>query len=405
MGVINMSVARKAMKGLTLNVPSLTYKGYTLFTFMGECGVWLIDMKGIFVHNWETPYRPGNYGKLLENGNLLYAAKQFEPPLPFGGVSGKLMEFDWDGNLVWEYEDKYMHHDFQRLPNGNTMILRFVPIPHEISSNVKGGLTGTEHEGTMWTDSFQEITPDGEVVWEWLAYEHLEPEQIAICPLCTRTEWTHANTCFVLPDGNILTCFQRSHDVVIVSRESGEIIWRWGQNGNIAHPHDAKMLDNGNILVFDNGAHRYSNEEAGFRSGVISFSRVIELDPESKEIVWQYQDEFPLHFFSHFLSGCQRLPNGNTLICEGSNGRFFEVTKEKELVWEYINPLYNDRYAAIPGEANNVFRAYRYAPDHPALKNKELNSKSVELTLRKSPVWEFEQKALKANKRLRQLGY
>ena len=400
-----MSVARKAMKGLILNIPSLTYSGYTLFSFMGECGVWLIDMQGNFVHHWETPYRPGNYGKLLENGNLLYAAKQFEAPLPWGGLSGKLMEFDWDGNLVWEYQDEYMHHDFQRLPNGNSMILRFISIPEKISSKIKGGIAGTEHAGEVWTDSFQEITPNGEVVWEWLAYEHLDPERFAICPLCKRVEWTHANTCFILPDGNILTCLQRTHDVVIISKETGDIIWRWGQHGYIAHPHDAQMLDNGNILVFDNGSHRYSNDEAGFSSGFNSFSRVLEINPKSNEIVWKYQDPFPFHFNSTFLSGCQRLPNGNTLICEAVNGRFFEVTKEKELVWEYINPFHNDRYHAIPGEANNVFRAYRYSPEHPAFKDKELNPKSIELTIRKSPVWKYEQEALKANRRLRQLGY
>ena len=68
------------------------------------------------------------------------------------------------------------------------------------------------------------------------------------------------------------------------------------------------------------------------------------------------------------------MPNGNTLICEGSPGRIFEVTLNKEIVWEYVNPFF------VPGEGNDspelingVFRAHRYGPDHSALRNKEMN--------------------------------
>ncbi|GAJ01593.1 unnamed protein product [marine sediment metagenome] len=218
-------------------VPSKAYNGYTLFAAISGGGVWLVDMQGRFVHHWETAHPPGHHGVLLPNGILLYAGTPPDGPVEFGGRGGELLELDWDGNVIWKYEDPFMHHDFYRMPNGNTMTLRWVPTPDDIAARVKGGVPGTEREGGMWSDAFREITPEGKVVWEWLGYEHLDPEADAICPLCHRAEWTHANTCFVLPDGNILTSFIRQDTIAIIDKSTGGIKWRWGP-GELAHPHD-----------------------------------------------------------------------------------------------------------------------------------------------------------------------
>ena len=76
-------------------------------------------------------------------------------------------------------------------------------------------------------------------------------------------------------------------------------------------------------------------------------------------------------FESYFISDCQRLWNGNTLICEGSWGRFFEVTKYGDIVWEYISPYcaYDDT-SPVRGDQSTVFRAYRYAPDSPEIRGR-----------------------------------
>ena len=66
---------------------------------------------------------------------------------------------------------------------------------------------------------------------------------------------------------------------------------------------------------------------------------MIEVDPETNDIAWEYQGDPPISFYSYHISGAQRLPNGNTLICEGAPGRFFEITSNKEIVWEYVNPI------------------------------------------------------------------
>jgi len=97
----------------------------------------------------------------------------------------------------------------------------------------------------------------------------------------------------------------------------------------------------------------------------------------SNQIVWSYMSQSNQGFFSHIGSSAQRLPNGNTLICSDTEGHFFEVTKDGDLVWEYINPVTNlfgivEVMPDAPPMTNAVFRAYRYDKNHPALKNKNL---------------------------------
>lgn len=102
----------------------------------------------------------------------------------------------------------------------------------------------------------------------------------------------------------------------------------------------------------------------------------------SNQIVWIYSSKNNQAFFSHIGSGCQRLPNGNTLICAMTEGHLFEVTHEGELAWEYINPVTREGgiLEAIPDSypmTNAVFRAYRYGSDHPALAGKDLTPKGT----------------------------
>ena len=101
----------------------------------------------------------------------------------------------------------------------------------------------------------------------------------------------------------------------------------------------------------------------------------------SNQVVWMYYSKSNQGFFSHIGSGAQRLPNGNTLICAMTEGHLFEVTAEGELVWEYINPVTRDGAVRTLSDglpmSNAVFRAYRYAPDHPALKDRDLSPKGT----------------------------
>jgi outer membrane protein assembly factor BamB len=140
--------------------------------------------------------------------------------------------------------------------------------------------------------------------------------------------------------------------VGIIDKASGKIQWQIGDDV-LAQQHDPSMLDNGNVLIYDNGSHS--------RHSPLPASRVIEVDTATNEIVWQYQDSPPFNFFSAYISGARRLPNGNTLITEGQVGRIFQVTPDGDMVWEYINPHFaaNEQGFMV----NSVFRSTHYLPE------------------------------------------
>ena len=355
----------KKQLGLTVYKPEKAFDGYTLFSPLSQKQVYLVDMKGNMVHRWDVPYLPANYGHLLENGNLLFGGRTEKSPVNFGGRGGILMEVDWKGKILWEYIDDAMHHDFHRMNNGNTMLLGWDPVPSDIAKYVKGGNPDSEHELGIWSDYLREITPDGKVIWDWYAYEHLDLTEDAICPLHNRTEWTHSNACQVLPDGNILISFRLLNTVAIIDKSSGKFLWKWGK-GELGHQHDPTVLDNGNILIFDNGSHAINAQ--------VPRSRVIEVNPKTDGIVWEYATRPGWDFFSGFVSGAQRLSNDNTLICEGMTGRIFEVTMDAEIVWEYISPYFGEDEQF--GNVNMIFRAYRYGPNFAGFPGKKLSLKS-----------------------------
>jgi hypothetical protein len=91
-----------------------------------------------------------------------------------------------------------------------------------------------------------------------------------------------------------------------------------------------------------------------------SFSQIVEIDRSTGKIVWSYQGVPILAFYSFMIGGCERLPNGNMLITEGATGRLFEITRDGEIVWEYVSPwILPSRF----GPTSAVFRAYRIAKD------------------------------------------
>jgi outer membrane protein assembly factor BamB len=325
--------------------------------------VWLMDMEGRIVHRWPVDNLPGNYGVLRNDGTLIFAGRLMPPPIPeFAGNGGRLVEYDWDGNKVWEHIEPYHSHCFAPLRNGNLLISKWDQVPAEIARRVRGGQPGTERNGNeMWSEALQEIDRSGRVVWEWRSAEHLDPETDAIGPLHPRDRWTNLNALEELPDGRILVSYRCINTIAIINRTSGEFDWKWGP-GILAGQHNPTLLANGNILVFDNGAHRAYT--------TVDYSRVIEVDPTTEEIVWEYKANPVFDFNSFICSGAQRLPNGNTLICSTNQGLIFEVTPEGDSVWEFHSPFYYEH--PIFGTNNMIFRCYRHGADHPGIRSGEL---------------------------------
>jgi hypothetical protein len=355
---------RKAMRagvGLRACDEERACPGYTLFApITGDGTVYLIDLQGIVVHTWHMPYPPGLYGHLTPAGTLFYCGKTLEQSDRFISTQpwkgGAVLEANWNGDILWEIRHPDHHHDATKLRNGNVLLLCLAPLPRDLATQVRGGIAGSEHHGEIYADYLIEMTTDGQTVWEWRSWEHLDPATTPITAVQERRhEWTHGNTVAEMPSGDIVISFRNISTVGIIDRGTGEIIWQLGAPP-LAHQHAPTPLPNGNLLIFDNGTHRLD--------APLPFSRVIEVDPATKEIVWSYQAQPPFDFFSPLISNAQRLPNGNTLICEGSFGRLFEVTREGELIWEYVNPYFG-RYANMPEspETNNVFRAFRYSEE------------------------------------------
>jgi hypothetical protein len=258
---------------------------------------------------------------------------------------------DWDGNVVWEHRDQDHHHDARRTEPGGAIYLTVELMSETLAAEVKGGNPITGEDG-MWADVIVEVDASGKRIWEWHAAEHLDPERDTITFNDSRDEWSHGNTVAPLPDGRVMFSFRNISTVGIIDKVSGEIVWRLGGEV-LAQQHDPSLLPNGNVLVYDNGSHSGQHP--------LPFSRVVEVETSANQVVWEYFDNPAYNFFSPYISGARRLPNGNTLITEGMFGRMFQVTPEGDIVWEYINPHYHED--AENAVVNRVFRATHYLPE------------------------------------------
>lgn len=335
--------------------PDKCYEGYTLFSNYRGNIFYLIDMEGRVVHNWRV--KMAKIGEILPNGHLIY-----------GHMWNGVAEIDWDSNQLWYYPCS-QHHDFSVMSNGHIMILcgcqgRGYPQRHVWERRLNPKLMEGKAFGTAY---FIEVDPKtNERVWEWWADEHIdELREIGVeFPRTGHHDVFHSNTCEVLPKtklgeedprfkaGNVVFSHLRMNVVGVVDKSDGRIVWAWGP-GILnrqhmptlipdTHPISEKPMPGaGHFLVFDNGGNR-------------GYSRVLELSPLTNEIVWEYKDRD--RFYGRSLGGADRMPNGNTVICEGGDrGRLFEVTPEGEIVWEYLTP-----YLDGAGRGHAVYRCVRY---------------------------------------------
>ncbi|MBP2641000.1 MAG: hypothetical protein H6Q66_1951 [Firmicutes bacterium] len=405
--------------GVTVYNPEKCWSGYTIYQAR-EKGALLIDMNGAEVQLWKGLH--GFPNKMLPGGYVL--GHSGERNNAFGMQDQTdLIQVDFDGNIVWKFnqleyiedpgeEPQWMarqHHDYQRAGNpvgyyvpgmdpqvdkGNTLIL--------CHKNVKNPKISDK---VLIDDVIIETTWNGDIVWEWTCSDHFDEYGFdeAAKNIMSRDpnmrptggDWMHINSMSVLgpnkwydagderfhPD-NIIWDGRETNIIAIIDKKTGKIAWKVGPYydsspelkalGWIIGQHHAHMIPRGlpgegNILVFDNGGWAgygapNPGSPTGAKNALRDYSRVLEFDPTTLKIVWQYtpNEAGYLHpvdsnrFYSPFISGAQRLPNGNTLITEGSGGRVIEVTAKHELVWEYISPYWGEKL-----NLNMVYRAYR----------------------------------------------
>jgi hypothetical protein len=360
---------------LTHHETAASVKGYTLVTPMYTGDTYLLDMDGRIVHQWHlTSHLRSFYGRLLPSGNLLMIgtdASVTPPAVPegtvppfeasirrIGGNATHLREVDWDGNVVWEYANQAIHHDFVRLENGHTLVLEFNEIQPELAKMVRGGYR-ERNMGAMISDAIVEVDREGKTVRRVHLWELLDPRRDPMCPMERRLEWTHGNGLDVFQNGDILfSC--RNNSTVGVIDTKGKLTWKIGWP-TVSHQHHATVLANGHVQVFDNGMHRRG----------VPRSAVLEIDPKDSSIVWQYTANPDIAFLSANISGAERMQGGNVLICEGAAGRVFEVTPKGETVWEWITPF--THRMPTGNLSHSIFRAHRYSAHHPALAGRELD--------------------------------
>jgi len=361
--------------GVRIHDRDRAFPGYNLYVSRTAPEALLLDMRGEVVHRWS--YAPANASvwesaALLDDGDLLLIHKFVE-----------LLKLDWHSRPIWR-TGLQVHHDLAVADDGS---LYTIVVDKERFAGVD-----------VYFDSLMHLRRDGLPLEKWSTRAHLDElgrvfdrtwflEEVLVrrsryervhdrlrsvsrglrgAPDHTYDHF-HWNTVNLLPDtplgrddprfraGNFLVCFRNLNQIGVLEAGTLRPLWAWGE-GILERPHHPTMLENGHILVFDNGV----------QSGR---SRVIELDPASGRILWEYAADPPASFFSREKGSAQRLPNGNTLICEGDRGRVFEVTPAGEVVWEWRNPTLRDGHRAA------IYRMQRLPPE------------KVEPLLRLSQTW------------------
>ena len=339
-----MTTIERRKLGVTCYNEEKSAGGFTLFAPQtGNGRVVLINMHGDVEHEWNLPVRPGRDAVILNHGNLGYNGSNERSAhlYPAWDIwhGGHFMEVTPGGDIVWEYEDMYHHHDAQWLPNGHILYAAAADVPIR--------------KWDKQSDIVREVNRKGEIVWEWKAWEHLKQEDWPIHECFNDDHWPMINGLY--QHGNLIYMSLRTTSgIIAVDKKTKNIKWML-KYPLVAQQHDPSITPDGTLICFDNGNIRPSS---------IHHSRIVEYDIKTKELVWSYADEMPPAFFSPYMGSVQRLWNDNTLICESAFGRIFEVTPEGETVWEYVIPDFAEYpdplNKFITGKHNSCFKAHRY---------------------------------------------
>jgi len=304
-------------------------------------------------HSWRTSGGMTNWAYLLPDGTM-FANERCENRKGVAlTVSGRMRHYAPDGALLWSHDDPYQHHDARRLKDG-AIYAAFTDLNAAERAKVKGGVAGSETEFGPFGEEIKQVNEQGETVWSW-SFAKLDQDKYQLHPNANRWSYGHTNTVFPMTDGNYLISCKNLNLLFMIDPRTDAVIWEF-QDDALGGQHDAQVLANGNVLVFANGL--YGSD--------LSHSQIWEIGRDSKEVVWRYvaRDDMT-SFYSPHMGGVQRLPSGNTLICEGNKGCIFEVTPEGDVVREFVSPhfVHDTQF----GSLNWLFRARWYAPDSPEI--------------------------------------
>ena len=231
------------------------------------------------------------------------------------------------------------YHDIQLLTNGNYILQAYDSLYINMQDIIEGGHPSAMVQGIL---RIQEFDQEHNLLMDWFALDHLDiSEYDNLNFQSQQITFMHGNSIDVDYDENIIISNRRSSEVIKIDRLTGEVIWIiggpqnefeiFGDNLNgFSKQHDVRRLENGNILLFDNG-----NNHNPATSRAVEY----EIDEINKTLtlIWEYLN--PYGEVSLAMGSAQRLPNGNTLINWGniagaSGGRIIEVTYNYEIALE-----------------------------------------------------------------------
>jgi hypothetical protein len=341
--------ARTEARGVSVIDTERAEQGVTLYTSGHEAAAYLISMDGEVLHKWQRPFsavwnesaavkhpQPDSHvymrkARLDANGDLL-AIYEGAGDTPYGYG---LVKLDKDSNVIWSYLQP-AHHDFDLAPDGRIFVLT-----QEI---IDEPLPQLAHLASPRLDDFVVIlSSDGEELKKMPLLDIVEQSdyrqllwEISSFALA---DALHTNSVHVITEqeaerfrfgtaGQLLVSFREPSAIGVIDIDEGKLVW--AAKGYWTGQHDPHILENGNILVFDNRGNFRKPEGR---------SRVLEFNPETMEIVWQYAGTADSPLDSDIRSYSQRLRNGNTLITESNGGRILEVALDGSIVWEYTNPV------------------------------------------------------------------
>lgn len=377
--------------------------GYVLVNDASNNRVYIMEKeKSKILFEWDLPSGIGNDAELLENGNLLVSLLVDDPFYSFGGYGGRLAIIDPLGNLLWDYtysdEINLAHHDLEMLPNGNVLFLAWER--KDKAELIENGYVGDDE--SVYLEKLIEINPsNNEIIWEWKSWDHIiqdaAPDKLNYGIVSENPSLIDINYVDDLKEGSYMGDimhangleYDEKRDLIYLSVNYYSEVWvidhsttleesatnsggAYNVGGNIAfrfgnplaykneksdrlffHNHDPNLVPGGeSLLIFSNGIPAVDPHSTVYELKIPDSFDLLSNQKNELEVLWDYSNP---ELFSAKVSGAYRLPNGNTLITEGTFG-YWEVTNDKETVWKF--------------EGNGFFwRGYPYEKDSSAILN------------------------------------
>ncbi len=349
----------RAKKGVVTYRRGSCFEGINLYSSQTKSEAHLIDMQGRTVHTWSLDTKQWHVVAMGNDGSLFFIIQD--------EILGKI---DWDSHIQWESKMGY-HHWIDFAENGDIYSLARdkILVEHRARSI------------PILNDFIVILSPGGEVKRKISIYklvgDKIPPgtmdrvrdivnreKERAVVAKEGPFDVFHTNAVTIIDrnirglcrKGDLLISIRELNLIAIVDIKKEKVIWSWGENV-LDGQHAPSLLENGNILIFDNGKNSRD------------YSRIIELDPKRKKIVYEYRADPPSSFYSEKRGSCQKFPNGNLLITNSDSGCAFEVDAKGEIVWSFYNP-------DMEGEDKRatIYRLIRRGPDRVKNLKKSLSS-------------------------------